>query len=141
MRIAQVAPLGESVPPRKYGGTERIVSYLTESLVHMGHDVTLYASGDSKSAARVRSFSLRSLRGQTEQANLEAICGHVMTDLYEARHAYDIIHFHTGWYEFPIFAHADMQCLTTLHGPLDPPGVRKRIGAYRGFPLVSISNA
>jgi glycosyltransferase involved in cell wall biosynthesis len=141
MRIAQVAPLGESVPPRKYGGTERIVSYLTETLVQMGHDVTLYASGDSQSAARIRSVSLRSLRGLTGQANLDAIFGQVMSELHAARHAYDIIHFHIGWYEFPVFARCDSVCLTTLHGPLEPPPVRERIGAYRDFPLVSISDA
>lgn len=141
MRIAQVAPLGESVPPRKYGGTERIVSYLTETLVQMGHDVTLYASGDSKSAARIRSVSLRSMRGGGGQVNFDAIFGQVMADLHAARHAYDIIHFHTGWYEFPVFAGGDALCLTTLHGPLEPAPVRERIGAYRDFPLVSISNA
>jgi glycosyltransferase involved in cell wall biosynthesis len=139
MRIAQVAPLGESVPPRKYGGTERIVSYLTEALVQMGHEVTLYASGDSKTAARLRSASVRSLRGP--DANFDAIFGQVMDDLHAARHAYDIIHFHVGWYEFPVFAGGDTQCLTTLHGPLDPPFVRERIAAYPGFPLVSISDA
>ena len=141
MRIAQVAPLGESVPPRKYGGTERIVSYLTETLVQMGHDVTLYASGDSRSAARVRSVSLRSFRGLTGQANFDAIFGQVMAEIHAARHGYDIIHFHTGWYEFPVFAKCDNVCLTTLHGPLEPPAVRERIGAYRDFPLVSISDA
>jgi glycosyltransferase involved in cell wall biosynthesis len=141
MRIAQVAPLGESVPPKKYGGTERIVSYLTETLVQMGHDVTLYASGDSKSAARIRSVSLRSIRGPAGQANFDAIFGQVMADLHAARHAYDIIHFHIGWYEFPVFDQGDSLCLTTLHGPLEPPPVRERIGAYRDFPLVSISDA
>ncbi len=141
MRIAQVAPLGESVPPKKYGGTERIVSYLTETLVQMGHDVTLYASGDSKSAARIRSVSLRSWRGLAGQANFDAIFGQVMADLHAARHAYDIIHFHTGWYEFPVFAGDEALCLTTLHGPLEPAPVRERIGAYRSFPLVSISDA
>ncbi len=139
MRIAQVAPLGESVPPRKYGGTERIVSYLTEAFVQMGHDVTLYASGDSKTAARLRSVSLRSLRG--EQANLDLIFRQVMADVHAARHGFDIIHFHVGWYEFPAFSRTQSLVLSTLHGPLDPPGVRRRIAAYPDFPLVSISNA
>jgi glycosyltransferase involved in cell wall biosynthesis len=140
MRIAQVAPLGESVPPKKYGGTERIVSYLTESLVQMGHEVTLYATADSRTAARLRSVSLHSLRGLSH-THVEAIFGQVMAELHAARHAYDLIHFHIGWFEFPIFTGSDSRCLTTLHGPLDPPGVRERIGAYPDFPLVSISDA
>lgn len=141
MRIAQVAPLGESVPPARYGGTERIVSYLTEALVQQGHEVTLYASGDSKTAARLKAMSLRSLRNHLSHADIEAIFGEGMADIHRARHAYDIIHFHVGWFEFPVFADCRTPCLTTLHGPLDHPVLRERVGSYRDFPLVSISNA
>ena len=141
MRIAQVAPLGESVPPAKYGGTERIVSYLTEALVQQGHDVTLYAAGDSKTAARLKAMSLRALRNHLGHADISAIFGEAMAELYRARHAYDVIHFHLGWHEFPVFAECRTPCLTTLHGPLDHPAIRARIAPYRDFPLVSISNA
>jgi glycosyltransferase involved in cell wall biosynthesis len=141
MRIAQVAPLGESVPPARYGGTERIVSYLTEALVSQGHEVTLYASGDSKTAARLKAMSLRSLRNHLGHADIEAIFGEAMAEIYRARHAYDIIHFHVGWFEFEVFDECQTPCLTTLHGPLDQPLLRDRVGPYRDFPLVSISDA
>ncbi|HUK59318.1 MAG TPA: glycosyltransferase family 4 protein [Stellaceae bacterium] len=141
MRIAQVAPLGESVPPVKYGGTERIVSYLTEALVQQGHDVALYASGDSKTAARLKAMSLRSLRNHLSHADVDSIFGEAMAELYRARHAYDVIHFHLGWHEFPVFADCSTPCLTTLHGPLDHPAIHGRIAPYPSFPLVSISDA
>jgi len=141
MRIAQVAPLGESVPPVKYGGTERIVSNLTEALVQQGHDVALYASGDSKTAARLKAMSLRSLRNHLSHADVDSIFGEAMAELYRARHAYDVIHFHLGWHEFPVFADCSTPCLTTLHGPLDHPAIHGRIAPYPSFPLVSISDA
>ncbi len=141
MRIAQVAPLGESVPPAKYGGTERIVSYLTEALVQQGHEVTLYAAGDSRTAARLKAMSLRSLRNHLPRADVGAIFGEAMAELYRTRHAYDVIHFHLGWHEFPVFANCPTPCLTTLHGPLDHPAIRARVAPFRDFPLVSISNA
>jgi glycosyltransferase involved in cell wall biosynthesis len=141
MRIAQVAPLGESVPPRRYGGTERVVSYLTEALVQMGHEVTLYASGDSRTRARLRAGCLRSLREHTANPNIPLIYGEMMSQVEAARHAYDIIHFHLGWFEFPIFAASDNVCLTTLHGRLTVPAMLRRLARYRDFPLVSISLA
>ncbi|HEX9488872.1 MAG TPA: glycosyltransferase family 4 protein, partial [Stellaceae bacterium] len=141
MRIAQVAPLGESVPPRKYGGTERIVSYLTEALVAQGHEVTLYASGGSLSAARLCVTYPRPLRELPGHPDLELIYRHVMAEVRAASGHYDIIHFHTGWFEFPFFAQAAAPCLTTLHGRLNIPEVQARLRAHRSFPLVSISHA
>jgi len=141
MRIAQVAPLGESVPPRKYGGTERIVSYLTEALVEQGHEVTLYASGGSLSAARLCVSYPRPLRELPGHPDLELIYRHVMAEVRAASAHYDIIHFHTGWFEFPFFTQADAPCLTTLHGRLNIPEVQARLRAHSSFPLVSISNA
>jgi glycosyltransferase involved in cell wall biosynthesis len=141
MRIAQVSPLGESVPPRKYGGTERIVSYLTETLVAMGHEVTLYASGDSRTSARLHAGYPRALRTLPSHPELELIYRHVMAEVKAAQHHYDIIHFHTGWFEFPAFAQRSTPCLTTLHGRLNIPEVQQRLRAHHGFPLVSISDS
>jgi glycosyltransferase involved in cell wall biosynthesis len=141
MRIAQVAPLGESVPPQKYGGTERIVSFLTEALVARGHEVTLYASADSRTSARLHSCFPQSLRELPGHPDLELIYRHVMADVRAAADEYDIIHFHLGWFEFAPFTPADTACLTTLHGRLNIPEVQQRLRAYRSFPLVSISDA
>jgi len=141
MRIAQVAPLGESVPPRKYGGTERIVSYLTEALVAQGHEVTLYAAGGSQSAARLCVSYPRPLRELPGHPDLELIYRHVMAEVRAASGDYDVIHFHTGWFEFPFFTQADSPCLTTLHGRLNIPEVQARLRAHSAFPLVSISDS
>jgi glycosyltransferase involved in cell wall biosynthesis len=141
VRIAQVSPLFESVPPRLYGGTERVVSYLTEELVRQGHDVTLYASGDSTTSARLVAPCARSLR-------LDSRCGdalpyHFLSLELLARHAnrYDQIHFHTDYLHFPLMRRLRLPHVTTLHGRLDLPDL---VPLYREFcdvPLVSISDA
>jgi glycosyltransferase involved in cell wall biosynthesis len=141
MRIAQVAPLGESVPPPKYGGTERIVSYLTEALVEQGHEVTLYAAGGSRSAARLCVSYPRPLRELPGHPDPELIYRHVMAEIRAASGNYDVIHFHTGWFEFPFFAQADAPCLTTLHGRLNYPEMQARLRAHSAFPLISISDS
>ncbi len=141
MRIAQVAPLGESVPPRKYGGTERIVSYLTEALVERGHDVTLYASADSRTSARLIPCFPRPLRELPGHPDLDLIYRHVMADVRAAADHYDVIHFHLGWFEFAPFTPSETACLTTLHGRINIPEVQQRLRAYRSFPLVSISDS
>jgi glycosyltransferase involved in cell wall biosynthesis len=141
MRIAQVSPLGESVPPRKYGGTERIVSYLTEALVARGHEVTLYATADSRTSARLHPCFPHALRALPSQPDLELVYRHAMAEVRAAAHRYDVIHFHTGWFEFPVFAQVATPCLTTLHGRLNIPEVQQRLRAHRGFPLVSISDS
>jgi glycosyltransferase involved in cell wall biosynthesis len=141
MRIAQVAPLTESVPPRTYGGTERVVSYLTEALVALGHDVTLYASGDSVTSAKLRPGCPRSLR--TDPAAGDTVLVHLQTmqDVLAEAPEFDVIHFHTGWCEFPLFADASLPCLGTLHGPLDVPDVQARLRQAPAFPFVSISDS
>jgi glycosyltransferase involved in cell wall biosynthesis len=141
MRIAQVAPLTESVPPQTYGGTERVVSYLTEALVRLGHDVTLYAAGDSVTSAELRPGCRRSLRRDPEAGEPVPIHDRMMRRLLAEADEYDIIHFHTGWFEFPLFTGAAAPCVSTLHGPLDVPLVQERLRHYRGFPLISISDA
>src|ERR1700730_15514973 len=141
MRIAQAAPLTESVPPRTYGGTERVVSYPTESLVKLSHDVTLYASGDTITSAKLRACCRQSLRRDPGAGDPILIHRQMMQRVLAEADAYDIIHFHTGWFEFPVFAGHETACLTTLHGPLDVPDVNASLRQFPGFPFVSISDA
>jgi glycosyltransferase involved in cell wall biosynthesis len=140
LRIAQVAPLYESVPPRRYGGTERIVSYLTEELVRQGHDVTLFASGDSRTAAHLVPCCERSLR---EDGCCDALPAHLamIDDVARRGRMFDIVHLHVDYLHFPISARERYTHLTTIHGRLD---LRDIVPIYRRFPdmpLVSISEA
>src|SRR5438067_1901408 len=115
MKIAQIAPLIESVPPQAYGGTERVVSYLTEALVAMGHDVTLYASGDSKTRARLVPMVERGLR--LDPRRPDWIGGYtVMLDrVFEAAGAYDVLHFHIDFLHFPLARRSRAKCGKALH--------------------------
>src|SRR5215203_2962082 len=124
MRIAQIAPLVESVPPRMYGGTERIVSYLTEELVHQGHDVTLFASGDSITLAELVSCGLSALR--LDPSVREPI-PHYMLMLDQVRERadeFDVLHFHIDLFQFPLFRTMAERTVTTLHGRQDLPDLR-----------------
>ncbi|MGH6899643.1 MAG: glycosyltransferase family 4 protein [Geminicoccaceae bacterium] len=140
MRIAQIAPLIESVPPRLYGGTERIVAYLTEALVRQGHEVTLFASGDSLTAAELVPCSERALRlDSTIRDPLPYYM--VMLDRVRRRAAeFDVLHFHIDYLHFPLFRDLAGRTLTTQHGRLDLPDLRVAYRAFSEFPLVSISN-
>jgi glycosyltransferase involved in cell wall biosynthesis len=141
MKIAQVAPLHESCPPQLYGGTERVVSYLTEELVRQGHDVTLYASGDSQTRAALRAPCERALR--LDPQCTDALAYHFIS-LYRvlcASDAFDIVHFHTDYLHFPLFARHWAKTLTTLHGRLDLPHLPPILREFAMMPLVSISNA
>jgi glycosyltransferase involved in cell wall biosynthesis len=142
MRIAQIAPLYESVPPKLYGGTERVVSYLTEELVRQGHDVTLFAAGESKTSARLRPVCERALRLEGKRV-IDPLAHHVRMIEMVAReaHEYDVAHFHIDYLHFPVTRRQKMAAVTTLHGRLDIP---EAIPVYREFAemnLVSISNA
>ena len=141
MRIAQVAPLIESVPPKHYGGTERIVSYLTEELVASGHEVTLFASGDSVTKARLIASCERSLRKNERCKDPVArevlLMDHVIGHINE----FDLIHFHTGYLHFPICRYLPVPHVTTLHGRLDIPDLVPVFDRFRNEPLISISNA
>jgi glycosyltransferase involved in cell wall biosynthesis len=141
VRIAQVAPLFESVPPKFYGGTERIVSYLTEDLVRKGHEVTLYASGDSETSARLRPSSLRSLRLDRECR--DSLSHHIVMLERVAQEAseYDVIHYHIDYIHFPTTRRTPQHHVTTLHGRLDIPDLVPLYREYRDVPLVSISDA
>ena len=141
MKIAQVAPLAESVPPRLYGGTERVVSYLTEALVGLGHEVTLFASGDSRTAARLVACAPSGLRlaGQAKDgvAYLLLMLEHVRQRAPE----FDVLHFHTEHLHLPIFRALAHKTLTTLHGRLDLPGLARLYRRFGDMPLVSISDS
>jgi glycosyltransferase involved in cell wall biosynthesis len=140
MRIAQVAPLYESVPPKYYGGTERVVSYLTEELVRQGHEVTLFASGDSDTNARLVAACQRSLRldehCQNQMAHhfvmLERVCQHA--------DEFDIIHFHVDYLHFPLSRREAVTQVTTLHGRLDIPDLVPLYQEFHDMPVISISN-
>jgi len=141
MKIAQVAPLMESVPPRLYGGTERVVSHLTEALVAEGHDVTLFASGDSTTAARLEACCPQALRlcdGVVDPTP------HYMIMLDKVRQLadqFDIIHFHMDQFHFPIFRELSNRTVTTLHGRQDLPDLRRLYRHFKEMPLVSITAA
>jgi glycosyltransferase involved in cell wall biosynthesis len=141
MRIAQVAPLFESVPPRLYGGTERVVSYLTEELVRRGHEVTLFASGDSATSARLVAACPRAL--WQEPSCRDTLPHHVRLVELVAREAdrFDVIHFHLDYVHLPAAAHLPCPTVTTLHGRLHPPDEAGLFDAYEHAPLVSISDA
>jgi glycosyltransferase involved in cell wall biosynthesis len=140
MRIAQVAPLSESVPPKLYGGTERDVHYLAEELLCQGHEVTLYASGDSRTNAELRPSIARALRLDCEAGNALAshlvMLEHVFRDASE----FDIIHFHLDYLHFPYARREQVPHVTTLHNRLDIPGLAPMYREYSEMPLVSISN-
>ena len=141
MRIAQVAPLYESVPPKYYGGTERVVSYLTEELVRQGHQVTLFASGDSVTEARLMSTSERALR--LNKDCIDQLAPHLVLLENVFRHAaeIDVIHFHIDYLHFPITRRRSVVHVTTMHGRLDIPDLVPLYDEFREMPLVSISNA
>ena len=140
MRIAQVAPLFESVPPKAYGGTERVVSYLTEALVELGHEVTLYASGDSQTQAKLVPIVEQSLR--LNPSNPDWLMWHtVMLDqVFAEADDFDVIHFHVDYLHYPLVRHCPTPCLTTMHGRLDLPDLAPLHRHFREQGLVSISN-
>ncbi len=139
MRIAQIAPLVESVPPTLYGGTERVVSWLTEELVALGHEVTLFASGDSVTRARLEPVVPRALRlaGIHDSTPYNII----MLDKVAARqHEFDVLHFHIDFFHYPLFRRLAHKTVTTLHGRQDMPELKDIYSAFPNMPLVSISD-
>ncbi len=140
MRIAQVAPLYESVPPKYYGGTERVVSYLTEELVRQGHDVTLFASGDSETAARLVPVTHRSLR--LDKHSVDQVAHHILLleQVMDAEHEFDVIHFHLGYLHFPMARRMTTPHVSTQHGRLDLPDLMGLYSKFRELPNVSISD-
>jgi glycosyltransferase involved in cell wall biosynthesis len=143
MRIAQVAPLTEAVPPKLYGGTERVVHWLTEELVALGHDVTLFASGDSHTSARLDATWPKALRldGAVRDPNALHM---VMLERVRRKcddEEFDFLHFHLDYYPFSLFSRQPTPFLTTLHGRLDLPEHQPVFNAFSSIPVISISNA
>jgi glycosyltransferase involved in cell wall biosynthesis len=141
MKIAQVAPLAESVPPQLYGGTERVVAYLADELVRLGHDVTLFASADSKTSARLVPVWPRALR--LDGTCRDSLVPHMLLLEAVVQRAveFDVIHFHTAPLHFPLVRRLRTPHVTTLHGRLDMPELQPLFDEFRDTPVVSISRA
>ncbi|HXP40220.1 MAG TPA: glycosyltransferase family 4 protein [Candidatus Acidoferrales bacterium] len=141
MRIAQIAPLYESVPPALYGGTERVVSWLTEELVRLGHDVTLFASGDSLTTARLVPACKRALR--LDSNCVDQLAHHIvmLDQVFSQKEAFDLLHFHVDYLHFPLSCREQVPQVTTLHGRLDLPDLAPLYRHFRDMPVVSISDA
>ncbi len=139
MRIAQVAPLFESVPPKLYGGTERVVSWLTEELVGLGHDVTLFASGDSLTTARLIPVCPRALRLDPNCVDQMAHHIYSMEKVVQEKDEFDLIHFHCDYLHFPLSRSLHLPHVTTLHGRLDIPDLVPLYREFSDMPVVSIS--
>jgi glycosyltransferase involved in cell wall biosynthesis len=139
MKIAQVAPLYEAVPPKFYGGTERVVHYLTEELVSLGHDVTLFASGDSQTSAKLVAHVPEALR--LNKSCEDSLAPHIvqLEEVVEMANEFDIIHFHTDYLHFPFTRKLFTAHVTTLHGKLTIPELQLIYNKFPDQPVVSIS--
>jgi glycosyltransferase involved in cell wall biosynthesis len=140
MKIAQIAPLIESVPPRLYGGTERIVSYLTDELVRLGHEVTLFASGDSVSSANLVPCAAMALRLDCNVRDPIPYYMLMLDRVRELADEFDILHFHIDQFHFPLFRPMAHRTVTTLHGRQDLHDLKPLYLGFSEMPLVSISN-
>jgi glycosyltransferase involved in cell wall biosynthesis len=140
MRIAQVAPLAESVPPKLYGGTERVVSWLTEELVAQGHEVTLFASGDSVTSAKLVPVWPRALRLSRPRPDPAPAHATLLEAVADKARDFDVIHCHVDWLQLPLLRRLEVPFLTTLHGRLDLPYLAPTFRRFPGSPFVSISD-
>ncbi len=140
MRIAQIAPLFEAVPPKLYGGTERVVYSLTEELVAMGHDVTLFASGDSVTSATLAPMRDQAIRLDPAVKDWIAYYMRMMELVYRRADEFDVLHFHTDYFPLSLFARQLTPFLTTLHGRLDLPEFKEVYETFPNAPFVSISD-
>ncbi len=141
VRIAQVAPLYESVPPQLYGGTERIVSYITEALVGLGHEVTLFASGDSKTQASLEAVCDRALRLNSSCIDQQAHHVLLLERVQRMMTRFDIVHYHVDYLHFPLSRRGSVPHVTTLHGRLDLPDLQPLYSEFDEMPVVSISQS
>ena len=141
MKIAQVAPLIEAVPPKMYGGTERVVAYLTDALVELGHDVTLFASGDSFTKAQLAPSWPRALRLDPGIKDPFAPLFMQLETVARRAHEFDVIHAHIDYFAYPLLQRLDTPSLTTLHGRLDLPELKPLYQLFGDVPVVSISNS
>ncbi|TXL74112.1 glycosyltransferase family 4 protein [Vineibacter terrae] len=141
MRIAQIAPLTEAIPPKLYGGTERVVSFLTEELVAMGHEVTLFASGDSETTAELDAVWPRALRLDPSVRDPMSLHMLLLERVRQRAHEFDLLHFHLDYFPFSLFTRQRTPFVTTLHGRLDLPEQQPVFGAFSSVPVISISDA
>jgi len=141
MHIAQIAPLTEAIPPKLYGGTERVVSWLTEELIALGHEVTLFASGDSATSARLDAVWPRALRLDGAVRDPNALHILMLERVYQRAADFDFLHCHLDYYPFSLFSRQATPFVTTLHGRLDLPEHQPIFNAFSAVPVVSISNA
>ncbi|KAF9390971.1 hypothetical protein CPC16_004683 [Podila verticillata] len=141
MRIAQIAPLYEAVPPKLYGGTERVVSYLTEALVELGHDVTLFASGDSVTTAQLEAVWPQALRLDPKIRDMFAPHMRMLEQVRQRADEFDILHFHLDYHSFSLFGRQSTPFLTTLHGRLDLPELQPVFNLFTQAQVVSISDS
>jgi glycosyltransferase involved in cell wall biosynthesis len=141
MRIAQVAPLIEAVPPKLYGGTERVVAYLTDALVELGHDVTLFASGDSQTKARLAPAWPRALRLDPAVKDHFAPLFMQLESVARRAHEFDVIHCHLDYFAYPLLRLLGVPSVTTLHGRLDLPELPALYSMFKETPVISISDA
>jgi glycosyltransferase involved in cell wall biosynthesis len=141
MHIAQVAPLTEAIPPKLYGGTERVVSWLTEELIGLGHDVTLFASGDSVTSAKLEAIWPRALRLDGSVRDPNALHMAMLEQVYRRAGDFDFLHCHLDYYPFSLFSRQATPFATTLHGRLDLPEHQPVFDTFSSIPVISISNA
>ncbi|UPK06290.1 glycosyltransferase family 4 protein [Bradyrhizobium sp. 170] len=140
MRICQIAPLAESVPPKLYGGTERVVAWLIDELVSLGHEVTLFASGDSMTMARLNAVWPRALRLGRPRTDPMAVQAALLEEVARTAAEFDVIHAHIDWLHLPLLSRLGTPFLTTCHGRMDLPGFPDVIGRFPAAPFVSISD-
>ena len=141
MQIAQIAPLMEAVPPKLYGGTERIVAYLTDELVAMGHEVTLFASGDSSTTANLEPGCERALRLDPTVRDSVAPLLAMLEKVAQRARDFDVVHLHCDYLGYPVFRRAGVPFLATLHGRLDLPELKSLYRVFSDVPVISISNS
>src|SRR3954465_2534910 len=141
MRIAQIAPLTEAIPPKLYGGAERVVHWLVEELVALGHDVTLFASGDSRTSAKLQPFWPRALRldGSIRHPYSPPIA--MLEHVRRQADEFDVLHFHLDYFPFSLFSRQPTPFVTTLHGRLDLPELQPVFDTFSSVPVISISNS
>ncbi|HYZ23736.1 MAG TPA: glycosyltransferase family 4 protein [Rhodopila sp.] len=140
MRIAQIAPLAESVPPKLYGGTERVVAWLVDELVELGHTVTLFASGDSRTRAKLHPVWPRALRLGRPRTDPNLACAVLLEAISRRARDFDVIHSHIDWLHLPLLTRLGIPFVTTMHGRLDLPGIPEALREFPKASFVSISD-
>src|SRR5256885_9934190 len=140
MQIAEIAPLTEAIPPKLYGGTERVISWLADELVALGHEVVLFASGDSQTSADVEACWQKARRLDGSVGDPNALHMAVLKQVRKRAHVFDLLHFHLDYYPFSLFSRQSTPFVTTLHGRLDLPEHQVVFATFPSIPVVSISD-